>query len=50
MEIFMFNLIYEENGMKKTEMFPSVLQRIRRENELRRLEIPFIKETQKLSL
>lgn len=50
MEIFMFNLIYEENGLKKTEMFPSVLQRIRRENELKRLEIPYIRETQKLSL
>ena len=40
----------DERGGVKTEMFPTVLQRLSRINERRSLGIEFEKETQQLAL
>lgn len=40
----------DERGSEKTEMFPTVLQRLSRINELRALGVEFEKETQQFAL
>ena len=51
MELIWFVIKYvDKTGNKKTEMFPSVMQRLSRMNELRAQGVEFEKETQLLEI